>query len=354
MTTMSITEKIKQSLARGFSIDFQIQSENEERWVTISKDKQNKYIVSLSSDDDYEFKNINNLLSLLVSTNIEEGDDNNYYFITCDQIKLISIINLITTAAIDLEESKEDDDPKQEDLSSSLSFNVDDKDIYTLIGIRELKEVQNSNSYGSKEMTQYTVFLSKVMLNDDNELHQLLYSFEAKNTYGDCYSGASSSTWGEFTSFTIVKEIGTLHYVPKKKEFKVKYINENNSHNDKLTTITGEIVVGCSVNGGDDYYPRGCCWIVEDFFNKTNRHVPERLLYLFSGASRTGKSFIANHLKDLKTYETDKDENIPDNIGNYHVIVIGNKYPSHKEKVESLLKDKKDVKLIQTIFSSLE
>jgi hypothetical protein len=220
------------------------------------------------------------------------------------------------------------------------------ENVYTLVGVREFKEIQDSCEHGTSEMTQYIVFLSQGA--EDNKK---LFSFTARNIYGDCMSGYTSATWGEFTNIESVDHVGTLHYVPKDKNLKVKYINDTESDDVELRTLDGESVINCSVNGGDGYYPCGNCSLNYDFFNETERAVEIRPVYLFSGPSKIGKSFIASHLDGkLDVYETDVDNTIPNDIAKYHVIVIGNKYPSHKEQVYSVLKDNKEITIVDVRF----
>lgn len=227
---------------------------------------------------------------------------------------------------------------------------------YNVIGVRTLIENQSSHEHGSCDMTQYLFLLQGV---DDGQLYQ----FTAKNRYGNCGSGYTSASWGGFSSVTTAWQLGTLHYVPKRKivgEFRLPKENDEqldyslNYEEAFMVVGTQDIIAYSTGDGGDNYYPSGASRINEELFNVTVRAVDKRKVFVLTGPSGSGKSFLASHT-DLKVYETDKDEHLTSELGNYDIIVVGNKYHQDTpfDTILAIIKLTADVDVVRLAFMPL-
>ena len=77
-------------------------------------------------------------------------------------------------------------------------------DVYEFIGAREFIRVDESFEHGSKEVTEYSVFLSK-----GGRTYKLIFD----TVYHDCYSGYCGARTSNVSNFILVEEpIGTLHW----------------------------------------------------------------------------------------------------------------------------------------------
>ena len=210
----------------------------------------------------------------------------------------------------------------------SVPFLVVGMKVHHYIG--EFLDGHNCNFKEYKEpMEEYIICMSK----DDKK-----YELSLKEVNGQCYSGWSTATWGE----SIIKEVvnfGAITHVPKKDINKV--INLSNCHDSPTEYFkTGE-VYECdffyfNIDGGDDYYPSGSAYAKLDAFEATNRGFDKTPVWVFKGDSNLGKSFLAHKLKDMKIYETDCSDVLPELLG-YNVIVLGNKHNFTLEEIKGKL-----------------
>lgn len=236
--------------------------------------------------------------------------------------------------------------------------------IYELIGIREFTRIDDSDSCGSLETRHYIVYLR------DGKQRCCI---KAGTIYHDCVSGYCGASTGYLTEAKFDKEekIGTLHYIPKNKPLKVHVVDI--SQDEKvLRAITDaketpkaappeedeSNILFCQHTGADRWYPSGKCVLHTKWLQRTNRllansssvypsaqntvleddnKTPRRQLYVFTGPSLSGKSFLGSHLKELRVYETDAAKELPKDIKDYHVVVLGNKYTKQTEQLKALL-----------------
>ena len=84
------------------------------------------------------------------------------------------------------------------------------------------------------------------------------------------------------------------------------------------------VVFSYSADGGDKYYPAGSYDIHWDKFHTTPRYKEKRVVYVLTGESGIGKTYLANHLQDIDVYETDMDADLPECIY-ADVVVLGNR-----------------------------
>lgn len=118
-----------------------------------------------------------------------------------------------------------------------------------------------------------------------------------------------------------------MAYIPSKKPLTIDIdeIDDDDDDDDDVNIDCEAFVF--SATGGDKYYPSGFYDINYDVFEKTPRYVGNRIVYVFTGPSGIGKSFLASHLDrdELNVLETDKNPVLPDIIYD-DVVVVGNKY----------------------------
>jgi hypothetical protein len=242
---------------------------------------------------------------------------------------------------------------------------------YKFIGIHEFKHVDQSESHGSKEVSRYYIYLSQI-INGYKQVYQII----GHNSFADCQSGYIPATYGWLSEITKYNyDLPPLHYTlkngycgsvrliemkPNQNEY-VKNIPENDYNNGnprlypkitfpcaldefQLRNLDDVTIMNCSREGdelseGYGLYPQGYCMINKDVLVSSIRTKEKHPVYVFKGKSGLGKSFIANQLVELDVYETDLGENIPENISDYHIVVVGNKYPNQFEIVKKLLTD---------------
>lgn len=246
---------------------------------------------------------------------------------------------------------------------------------YEFIGIHEFKYVDQTESFGSKEVSRYYIYLSAM-----SDGYKQVYQLIGYKSFQDCQSSYILSSYGwlsEITPFN--KPLPPLHYtlkngvnslvrlIKRKPDFESheKTRDYNNPENVypyvnpldvyRLQNTDDVVIMNCSHYGSDTYgyYPEGYCLININVLAPSCRTKKKRPIYIFKGESGIGKSFIASHLNLLDTYETDLSPHIPDNISDYHVIVIGNKYPDHYTCVQSLL-EKSDLEIIDVDFTTVQ
>lgn len=163
--------------------------------------------------------------------------------------------------------------------------------------------------------------------------------------YDWCGSGYTTASWGAI-DYDEVKSFGPATHLPKDRKILIeslKYDASKSSINECII-YTGEIepdkdewephdyktnVFTVSVDGFDSYYPSGYASVDEDLFVECPRAMKQRPVWIFNGASGTGKSTIGHILSEngKTVYETDSANN-----GHLHkeiwadVIVVGNKW----------------------------
>lgn len=135
---------------------------------------------------------------------------------------------------------------------------------------------------------------------------------------GVCGSGWTTASWGHIDVQEVTKFDGYT-YKPKK-----NIVIDDIFPHDEKEYIKNQ-VFSVSYDGGDSYYPSGGYHVDMDLFIKTDRHKDKRPVWIFTGESNSGKSFLSSHITELNTYETDSNSVLPENITE-DIIVLGNKY----------------------------
>lgn len=153
--------------------------------------------------------------------------------------------------------------------------------------------------------------------------------------YGDCYSGWCAASYG-YNEFKCVKEFNGYNYVPIKDLTFSLDIEENNI--SEIPEMQNEIFT-YTFNDGDHYYANGNSSVNLELFKPTPRLKEKRPVWIFTGDSNIGKSYLAHLIsnnEDKEVYETDEDSNLPNKIV-ADIVVIGNKYKYSAGDVKSKL-----------------
>lgn len=109
------------------------------------------------------------------------------------------------------------------------------------------------------------------------------------------------------------------------------YVPVNPITIDDISSVKGveEIqneVFRYSGDGGCPYYPSGGYEVKMELFKETIRAKKNRPVWIFTGESNLGKSFLSAKIQDLEVFETDScDYELPDKI-NADIIVLGNRH----------------------------
>tara|TARA_S200002703_G_scaffold82470_1_gene71079 strand:- start:7 stop:639 length:633 start_codon:yes stop_codon:yes gene_type:complete len=153
------------------------------------------------------------------------------------------------------------------------------------------------------------------------------------HTEGECGSGWTIATWGNF-DFEYVDSFGGYTHKPVGK-LKIDFNpNKNNHEND---------VFNVKYDGGDVYYPCGGFTINLSLFVSLPRKIDVRPTFIWKGSSGIGKSFLANRFKDdVVVFETDAFDTLPENIV-ADVVVLGNKHSYTVEDITNRLTNTKPV-----------
>jgi len=178
------------------------------------------------------------------------------------------------------------------------------------IGIYAVSGHNGEFEYEASEMEKHILLGLDEEFNDKIEI--TLYREE-----GVCGSGWTAASWG-CIEVERVDTFGTYTHRP------ISSLTIPDITTDTIDVNNGVIKV--SYNGGDPYYPRGYYTVDMDLFVEEERGRSIRPTYIFFGDSGLGKSSLAAKLtEDIKVYETDIDEKLPDAII-ADVVVVGNKY----------------------------
>lgn len=92
---------------------------------------------------------------------------------------------------------------------------------------------------------------------------------------------------------------------------------------DGLDEIQNEVFT-FSRDGNDRYYPNGYYAIDWELFTETPRYKDKRVVYIVTGESGIGKTYLASQLEDMEVYETDSSVSLPERICT-DVVVLGNR-----------------------------
>lgn len=189
--------------------------------------------------------------------------------------------------------------------------------------------------YKDAELTRHILF---GVLSDGRKVKITL-----SNSYGECGSGWTTASWGEI-KVEFVDRFGGYTHRPK-----TELEMEDIFPDDDIEDISNHIF-HLSCDGGDSYYPSGGYSIEMDQFIETVRRKEKRPVWIFTGPSNVGKSFIASKIQGLSVYETDSNSLLPDLIKE-DIVVLGRKYPFKVEEVKVKLFGDCEVTIVNFEFS---
>lgn len=146
---------------------------------------------------------------------------------------------------------------------------------------------------------------------------------------GQCGSGWCASSWANLD----IEEVD--HFPP------FSFVPSTPNKQFQITINPEEDFIKCeafefSSYGYDEYYPAGYYFLNFDVFQKTPRYSDKRVVFVFCGESGVGKSYLTGMMRNVKVYETDSKETLPDVIYE-DVVVIGNKYDYSIDDIKSRL-----------------
>ena len=189
---------------------------------------------------------------------------------------------------------------------------------------------QNFN-YESKQMEK--VFLHLLQPTTYDKYEVVLWGSE-----GECGSGWTTATWGHFK----LNKVNSFTNPPTYNCQPTLVDVAQTEDNIDIETLDNVRVASASYCGNDDYYPSGWYTFNESFFTVSPRAVDRMKVFVFKGPSAIGKSYLASKfVEGFKVYETDSSNELPTDMSDYDVVVLGNKY-EFPELVE-LLSTTRDV-----------
>lgn len=213
---------------------------------------------------------------------------------------------------------------------------------YKVVGLRNeifsTQSVSGHNCDFQYEDGEKTKHIIQAIRESDGSLCEIILY----ETEGECGSGWTTASFGHM-EIEPVEHFGHSHY----KCFPPIDITINSDYEAENE------VFSYSDDGGDGYYPSGSVSVNMDVFKvmQDNREKDRRPIWLFHGDSTSGKSYLANLVNTKNVYETDKNKELPKNLGTYDIIVIGNKYKFSVEQIQEQIGD--DYSLVDVSFKIL-
>lgn len=198
------------------------------------------------------------------------------------------------------------------------------------------KEISGHNcdfEYSDAELEKHIIL---GVLEDNTKVEIELSSDE-----GECGSGWTTASWGNFKINNVDKFNGYTHKPIR--ELIVKDVIDNDED------VTNE-AFSVSYDGGDSYYPSGNYNVNMDLFKPNGRGMDKRPTFVFCGESGIGKSSLSLKFNtDVVVFETDAYESLPDNII-ADVVVLGNK---HKYTIVDIKSRVKDTEMVECHFNKV-
>ena len=204
----------------------------------------------------------------------------------------------------------------------------------------------NCNFEYSKELEEVPVLVFK----SEGEYYGEYFTLTLWEIEGECGSGWTTAVFG---CYDIKREKVPFDEVPIKEypkitiftkdweHFSLRNEDENegeDEYEDDYENISNDIFT-ISEYGDDHYYPRG--WAaVKAKFKPLARRMAEQPVWIFTGPSATGKSSLA-HETGREVYETDRSQDLPDDLNNYEIIVVGGKYKFTIDDIKNKINNKK-------------
>lgn len=184
-------------------------------------------------------------------------------------------------------------------------------------------------TYGEEIADKHTLLL---LDNDNNKVELSLHEEE-----GECGSGWCVASW----AYMNIEKVDNFRgYTHKPKRNLIICLDINSRIKDYYCEI-----FDYSYYGGDAYYPSGYYTINMDLFTSNTRFKDKMPVWIFTGKSATGKSFIAEHIDGLSKFETDSVNKLPDEI-DAQIIILGNKYPYTIDDVKNRIPEGYEIHVV--------
>lgn len=183
----------------------------------------------------------------------------------------------------------------------------------------------------------------------------------------ECYSGYTTALYGAMQLHRVGEWSAMTHRV--KREYMDDgiwlddddYDEEEESKDSSDECMIDNVFFSFSHYGYDHYYPNGHAFVkVEEAFEPIATANPrvkdKRMVWIFHGASGTGKSHLAHRLNRADgftaVYETDSAPTLPVDRLTETFIVVGNKYPAITvEAVRAHLYAPEDTEVVEVAFT---
>lgn len=189
-------------------------------------------------------------------------------------------------------------------------------------------------NYESKQMEKVFLHLLQPTTYDKYEI--VLWGSE-----GECGSGWTTASWGHSS----LNKVDSFTNPPTYNCQPTLVDVAQTEGNIDIETLDNVRVASASYCGNDDYYPCGWYTFNESLFTVSPRAVDRMKVFVFKGSSAIGKSYLASKfVESFKVYETDGSNELPADMNDYDVVVLGNKY-EFPELVE-LLSTTRDVVIV--------
>lgn len=216
-----------------------------------------------------------------------------------------------------------------------MEFNTNEKS-FKIIGLRVEKYKKQTCSghncdfiYGEEIADKHTLLL---LDNDNNKFELSLHEEE-----GECGSGWCVASW----AYMNIEKVDNFRgYTHKPKTNLNICLNINSRIEDYFCEA-----FDYSYYGGDEYYPTGYYKVNMDLFISNARFKDKMPVWIFTGESATGKSFIAEHINGLTKFETDSVDELPSVI-DAQIIVLGNKHTYTLDDVKSRIPEHCEVHIV--------
>lgn len=211
-----------------------------------------------------------------------------------------------------------------------------------IIGLRVEKYVGTSVDGHNCDFTYTKIIKDKYVLCVLDQYYNSKYEITLWDEEGECGSGWCLASFGNIR----IKQVNVFagfSYVPiNNGEFKcddtlASFLNNSDSVNFDIwdNAIIKNTFFKFDSNGGCNYYPSGSVSVNMDMFKENGRKTfTKRPVWIFSGDSCLGKSYLGCKITDKSVYETDSNSELPEVLYS-SIIIIGNKYKFDVEDVKS-------------------
>lgn len=187
---------------------------------------------------------------------------------------------------------------------------------------------------------------------------------------GWCGSGYTTASWG-MCDIDVCKNnrIASIFNYAYSKSDKTVYldldsdgclISESSEFDGgdvtRVYDSTEKPIINVNYDGGDGYYPCGGYYIEEGYFRRIRgTDDVKRKVYIFTGPSGIGKSYLASKLAldDDDVFDTDEKSITEDTVITATYIVIGQKSPYSIEDVASHIFDRENVDVVAVNMSQI-